>query len=116
MALAITEPYTGSDVAKIKTTARRVENGWLVNGVKKWITTGHFADYFATAVRTEKGISMLLIERDENVETKIIKTSYSPSAGTAYVQFNNVRSAVLCDGTCSSLTNVCTRFSYLLAT
>ncbi len=51
---------------------------------------GHFADYFSTAVRTEKGISMLLIERSEGVETKLIKTSYSPSAGTAYVTFDNV--------------------------
>lgn len=52
---------------------------------------GHFADYFSTAVRTEKGISMLLIERGEGVETKLIKTSYSPSAGTAYVTFENVK-------------------------
>ena len=33
---------------------------------------------------------MLLIERSEGVETKLIKTSYSPSAGTAYVTFENV--------------------------
>lgn len=33
---------------------------------------------------------MLLIERSEGVETKLIKTSYSPSAGTAYVTFDNV--------------------------
>lgn len=51
---------------------------------------GRFADYFATAVRTEKGISMLLIPRCDGVETKPIKTSYSPSAGTAYVTFDNV--------------------------
>lgn len=42
------------------------------------------------AVQTEKGISMLLIERSEGVETKLIKTSYSTSAGTAYVTFENV--------------------------
>ncbi|KAF1805868.1 acyl-CoA dehydrogenase/oxidase [Mucor lusitanicus] len=93
MALAITEPYTGSDVANIKTTAVKTPDGkhFIVNGVKKWITTGHHADYFSTAVRTEKGISMLLIERGEGVETKLIKTSYSPSAGTAYVTFENVK-------------------------
>lgn len=34
---------------------------------------------------------MLLIERSEGVETKLIKTSYSPSAGTAYVTFENVK-------------------------
>ncbi|KAI9488694.1 acyl-CoA dehydrogenase/oxidase [Zychaea mexicana] len=90
MSLAITEPYTGSDVASIRTVAKKVEGGYVVNGVKKWITTGRFAHYFATAVRTEKGISMLLIERQEGVETKPIKTSYSQSAGTAYVTFENV--------------------------
>ncbi|KAL1934658.1 hypothetical protein VTP01DRAFT_6840 [Rhizomucor pusillus] len=93
MALAITEPYTGSDVASIRTTAKKTPDGkyYIVNGVKKWITTGHWADYFSVAVRTDKGISMLLIERGEGVETKPIKTSYSASAGTAYVTFENVK-------------------------
>ncbi|KAI8876973.1 acyl-CoA dehydrogenase NM domain-like protein [Backusella circina FSU 941] len=93
MALAITEPYTGSDVSNIRTTAVKSADGkhFIVNGVKKWITSGHWADYFSTVVRTEKGISMLLIERTEGVETKIIKTSYSTSAGTAYVTFENVK-------------------------
>ncbi|KAI8093740.1 acyl-CoA dehydrogenase/oxidase [Halteromyces radiatus] len=93
MCLAITEPYTGSDVANIKTTAKLSSDGshYIVNGVKKWITTGCFADYFSTAVRTEGGISMLLIERTEGVETKLIKTSSGSSAGTAYVTFENVK-------------------------
>ncbi|CEI89034.1 Putative Acyl-CoA dehydrogenase [Rhizopus microsporus] len=93
IALAITEPYAGSDVARIRTTAKRTPDGkyFIVNGVKKWITSGCFADYFSVAVQTEKGISMLLIERGEGVETKPIKTSYSPSAGTAYVTFENVK-------------------------
>lgn len=44
-----------------------------------------------TGVRTSKtGLSMLLIPRDDNVETKIIKTSYSSSAGTAFVTFDKV--------------------------
>lgn len=96
MALAISEPYVGSDVANIKTTAVKSADGkyYIVNGVKKWITTGHFADYFSTAVRTDKGISMLLIGRSEGLETKLIKTSYSTSAGTAYVTFENA--SILC--------------------
>ncbi|EIE88106.1 hypothetical protein G6F46_009656 [Rhizopus delemar] len=91
--LAITEPYAGSDVARIRTTAKRTPDGkhFIVNGVKKWITGGCWADYFSVAVQTEKGMSMLLIERGEGVETKPIKTSYSPSAGTAYVTFENVK-------------------------
>ncbi|ORX62960.1 acyl-CoA dehydrogenase NM domain-like protein [Hesseltinella vesiculosa] len=91
--LAITEPYTGSDVSRIRTTAKLSADGshYIVNGVKKWITSGRYAQFFSTAVRTDKGLSMLLIERGEGVETKAIRTSYSPSAGTAYVTFDNVK-------------------------
>jgi alkylation response protein AidB-like acyl-CoA dehydrogenase len=91
--LAITEPTVGSDVARIRTTATRSPDGkyFIVNGTKKWITNGTFADYFSTAVVTEKGISMLLIERSEGLETKPIKTSYSASAGTSYITFENVK-------------------------
>ena len=40
--MAITEPYVGSDVASLKTTAKLTPDGkhYIVNGVKKWITTG----------------------------------------------------------------------------
>lgn len=50
-----------------------------------------WADYFVTACRTEKGFSVLLIPRDDNVETNQIKTSYSTTAGTAFVEFNNAK-------------------------
>jgi alkylation response protein AidB-like acyl-CoA dehydrogenase len=63
----------------------------IVNGTKKWITNGAWCDYFVTGVRTGKGLSVLLIERGEGVETKAIKTSYSPTAGTAYITFDNVK-------------------------
>merc|ERR1711916_292111 len=95
--LAITEAFAGSDVANIKTTAVKSADGshYIVNGTKKWITNGHDSHYFVTLVRTGGegmgGISMLLIERSEGVETKKIKTSYSPSAGTAYITFDNVQ-------------------------
>ena len=95
--LAITEPFVGSDVAALRCTATKSACGkyYIVNGAKKWITNATFADLFITAVRTggkgAKGISMLLIERGEGVTTKFIATSYSPSAGTAYVEFNNVK-------------------------
>lgn len=37
------------------------------------------------------GLSFMLIERSEGLETKPIKTSYSPSAGTAYITYENVK-------------------------
>ncbi|KAH9814192.1 acyl-CoA dehydrogenase/oxidase [Melampsora americana] len=93
IALAISEAFAGSDVAGLRCTAVKTPDGkhYIVNGTKKWITNGTFADYFSTGVRTDKGLSMLLIERGEGVETKPIKTSYSPAAGTAYISFDNVK-------------------------
>lgn len=66
-----------------------------MNGCKKWITNGLTADYFVTAVRTggkgHGGLSFLLIERSEGVNTDPIKTDYATSAGTAYITFENVK-------------------------
>ncbi|KAF9496768.1 acyl-CoA dehydrogenase NM domain-like protein [Pleurotus eryngii] len=91
--LAITEAFAGSDVAGLRCTAKKTEDGkhWIVNGTKKWITNGAFADYFTVGCRNEKGMVVLCIERQEGLETKLIKTSYSTTAGTAYITFNNVK-------------------------
>jgi acyl-CoA dehydrogenase len=65
-ALAITEPSGGSDVAAIKTTARREGDHYIVNGSKTFITSGMRADFITTAVRTGgegmNGVSLLVIE------------------------------------------------------
>ena len=95
--LAITEAFAGSDVGGLQTSAELVtdEDGkkwWVVTGTKKWITNGTYADYFTTAVRTgEQGFTVMVIPRGDGVETKAIKTSYSATAGTAYVTFDRVR-------------------------
>lgn len=93
ISLAITEAFAGSDVAGVQTEAVLSPDGshYILNGSKKWITNGHFSDYFTVLTKTEGGMSMLLVERVEGVETKSIKTSYSPSAGTAYITFENVK-------------------------
>lgn len=95
--LAITEAFAGSDVGGLQTTAEMVtdpdgKKWWVVTGTKKWITNGTYADYFTTGVRTgENGFTVMVIPRGDGVETKAIKTSYSPTAGTAYVTFDRVR-------------------------
>ncbi|KAF8896258.1 acyl-CoA dehydrogenase [Infundibulicybe gibba] len=91
--LAISEAFAGSDVAGTRTFAKRSMDGkfWTVTGTKKWITNGHFADYFITCCRTDKGIVVLLIERGEGVETRHINTTYGPASGTAFVTFTEVR-------------------------
>jgi len=66
IALAITEPSGGSDVANLNTRAERVGNKYVVNGSKMFITSGMRADYVTVAVRTGGGgmggISLMLIE------------------------------------------------------
>ena len=72
-ALAITEPGGGSDVAAIRTTARRVSTGsttedeYVVDGTKTFITSGVRADFVTVAVRTgvpgAGGISLLVVEK-----------------------------------------------------
>jgi acyl-CoA dehydrogenase len=66
-ALAITEPDGGSDVASLRTTARREGDVYVVDGAKMFITSGVRADYYTVAVRTggkgRSGISLLLIEK-----------------------------------------------------
>ena len=65
--LAVTEPGGGSDVAGIRTTARREGDEYVVNGAKTFITSGVRADFVTTAVRTggpgHAGISLLVIEK-----------------------------------------------------
>jgi len=93
ISLAISEAFAGSDVAGLKCTAEKSADGsfWTINGTKKWITNGHFSDYFTVACKTSKGLTVFLVERGEGVETKSIKTSYSPTAGTAFITFDNVK-------------------------
>ncbi|GII25215.1 acyl-CoA dehydrogenase family protein [Planosporangium mesophilum] len=61
-ALAITEPDGGSDVAGIRTKAVRDGDHYVVNGSKTYITSGARADFVTTAVRTDNGISLLVID------------------------------------------------------
>ncbi|KAI8139053.1 acyl-CoA dehydrogenase/oxidase [Fennellomyces sp. T-0311] len=94
--LAITEPSGGSDVANLLTEAKDMGDHYLVNGEKKWITNGVFADYFTVAVRTGgegfEGISFLLIERSMGgVSTRQMNCSGVWPSGTAYVTFEDVK-------------------------
>ena len=80
-------------MAGLRTTATLTPDGkhYIIRGTKKWITNGMFSDYFVTACKTDKGFSVILVPRDDTVETKLIKTSYSTTAGTAFVEYNNTK-------------------------
>ena len=95
-ALAISEPYAGSDVAQIKSQGKLSKDGshYIVSGVKKWITGGMFADYFSTLLATPNGMSMVVVDRSiggAGFTTRPIKTSYSPAAGTSYVTMDEIK-------------------------
>jgi acyl-CoA dehydrogenase len=96
-ALGITEPGAGSDVASIRTFARRVEGGYVVNGSKTFITNGVRADFLVCAVKTTEGgghhgLSFLVLERDMpgyEVTRKLEKMGWH-SSDTGELSFTDV--------------------------
>lgn len=67
--LGMSEPDAGSDLASVRTSARQVEGGWLVNGTKVWTSGAHLNHYFAVLCRTSEsngdrhaGLSQLLVD------------------------------------------------------
>lgn len=68
--IGLSEPGAGSDLAAVRTSARRTDTGWVVNGQKVWTTGAHFAHAVLALVRTEAGserqagLSQLLIDLD----------------------------------------------------
>ena len=53
--IGMSEPDSGSDLASLRTRARRSDAGWLVNGTKVWTTNAHRADYMIALFRTGEG-------------------------------------------------------------
>ncbi len=95
--LCITEPFGGSDVAGMRTTAIKNGDHYLVNGSKTFITNGVYSDYLVVAAKTSpelggKGMSILLIDRDTPgvSATKLDKLGWRAS-DTAEIAFDNVK-------------------------
>jgi acyl-CoA dehydrogenase len=99
-AVGITEPGAGSDVAGIRTTAKREKNGsgdsWVLNGTKMFITNGVHADLYFVAAKSGPGkrdMSMFIVEKGTpgfSVGRALKKTGWL-SSDTAELIFDNVR-------------------------
>jgi acyl-CoA dehydrogenase len=92
--LAITEPDGGSDVAGIRTSAKRDGDEYVINGAKTYITSGVRADFVVTAVRTgdagAHGLSLIVVEKGTpgfTVSRKLAKMGWlcSDTAELSYV-------------------------------
>jgi acyl-CoA dehydrogenase len=96
-ALGITEPGAGSDVASLRTTARKIDGGYIVNGSKTFITNGVRADFLVCACKTTEegghhGISFLVLERampGYEVVSKLEKMGWH-SSDTGELSFTDV--------------------------
>ena len=94
--LCVTEPFGGSDVAGMRTTAVKQGDNYILNGSKTFITNGVYCDYMIVAAKTNpelgnKGISMFIVDK----ETKGVSVSKLDKLGwrasdTAEIAYDNV--------------------------
>ena len=67
-AIGMSEPEAGSDLAAVRTRARRTEGGWVLSGTKVWTSGAHHSDWFVVLCRTSDeedrhaGLSQLIID------------------------------------------------------
>ena len=94
--LCISEPFGGSDVAGMRTTAVKKGDKYIINGSKTFITNGLYSDYLVVAAKTSpedkhRGISIFVIDRNTKgiTSTKLDKLGWRAS-DTAEIAFDNV--------------------------
>ena len=95
--LCVTEPFGGSDVAGMRTTAMKDGDHYVINGSKTFITNGVYADYMVVATKTNpelgnKGISIFVVDsKSPGVSaSKLDKLGWRAS-DTAEIAFDNVK-------------------------
>jgi len=96
--IGVSEPQAGSDVAAIKTTARKDGSDWVINGGKMWITSGMQADWMCCLANTSDGPphknkSLIIIPMDtKGIErARKLKKIGMNSSDTAQIFFDDVR-------------------------
>ncbi len=93
-ALGITEPGAGSDVAGLRTSAERVDGGWVLNGEKTYITNGVRAHFIVTAAKTtpeggHHGISFFIVDRGEGVTSAKLEKLGWHASDTATIAYQD---------------------------
>ncbi|HEY5687969.1 MAG TPA: acyl-CoA dehydrogenase family protein [Yeosuana sp.] len=95
--LCITEPFGGSDVAGMRSTAVKEGDSYILNGSKTFITNGFYSDYLIVAAKTSpelgnKGISIFVVDRESEglSATKLDKLGWRAS-DTGEIAFDNVK-------------------------
>ncbi len=95
--MAVTEPFGGSDVKAMRTTAIKEGDHYIINGSKTFITNGVNSDYIVAACKTDpskgaQGVSMIIIERNRKgvSATKLDKLGWKAS-DTGEIAFDNVK-------------------------
>jgi alkylation response protein AidB-like acyl-CoA dehydrogenase len=93
LCLGITEPDAGSDVAGIKTHAKRDGDDWIINGSKTYITNGHRADVIVLVTKTDEGHTLFLVPMDAEgvVREKKLEKLGMHASDTALLAFSDVR-------------------------
>ncbi|MDD5325456.1 MAG: acyl-CoA dehydrogenase family protein [Polaromonas sp.] len=95
--LGVSEPGGGSDVAAVKTTARKEGSDYVINGSKMWITNGMKADWCCLLVNTSEGFphknkSLIAVPMDAaGITRQKIRKIGMNSSDTAQLFFDNVR-------------------------
>lgn len=94
--LGVTEPFGGSDVAGMRTTAIRKGDNYIINGSKTFITNGVYGDYIILAAKTDpskgnKGISIFIVDlKSEGVSANKLNKLGWRASDTAELAFDNV--------------------------
>ncbi len=94
--LGVSEPFGGSDVAGMRTTAIKQGDNYIVNGSKTFITNGVYADYVILAAKTNpemgnKGISILIVDlKSDGVSANKLNKLGWKASDTAELAFDNV--------------------------
>jgi len=92
VAMGISEPGVGSDVAAVKTRARKDGGDWVISGEKTWISNGRFADFLICTCNTGEGLTHILVDRKEHgFETRDIPKIGLNAQSTSQIFLDEVR-------------------------